>query len=286
MQSQLLDILVELELLENDLMLPPTVALLTAWTLVYKVAFWIAKADKKESDIAPLTCLDTAVVDINKALDYLSLITESDDEWSLSRKCTSLLMLKWTHVKIQSTAVNYTKISDEEMVEIAEKIATAREAEPGNEQIEMIYAKALNCAGRFDEAVVCCENALALAKINGPCTDCSLLVAMLCAKILLCGMKMGQAQQTRSSDAMVAVNESLKDVDAVFEEAIEIEPNSVEALFRYAHFKSIMGDYQTAKETSSKALGQARSKGEIEKVLKLTIKSSAQVDAIAFISSF
>jgi hypothetical protein len=69
----------------------------------------------------------------------------------------------------------------------------------------------------------------------------------------------------------------------VFERALEVEPNSVEALFRCAHFKTMLGDFNGALEVSSKALGLARSKEEMEELKKLFTMTSAQVEAMSFI---
>ena len=92
--------------------------------------------------------------------------------------------------------------------------------------------------------------------------------------------KMQEAQVTQDQTLAMEAQESLRDINGVFDEALSIEPTSVEALFRYAHFKSMLGDFNAALEYASKALALARSKDEIEELKKLTIMSAAQVNAV------
>ena len=113
--------------------------------------------------------------------------------------------------------------------------------------------------------------------------DCSALVVMSSAKIQVAMMSMQTAQMNSDHALMMEAQKALLDIDGLFVKALSLEPSSVEALFRYAHFKSMLGDFATALDLGKTALSFARSKEEMEEILKLVISTSAQLQAIAFL---
>jgi tetratricopeptide (TPR) repeat protein len=137
--------------------------------------------------------------------------------------------------------------------------------------------------GKFDEAVACCEAAVESASSGKVNRDASALVVMSSAKIQMAMVAMQAAHYAGDQSAVSAAQASLGEIHKVFERALEIEPAGVEALFRYAHFKSMLGDFTGALELASRALTLARSKEEMEELKKLNLMTAAQVDAISFI---
>jgi tetratricopeptide (TPR) repeat protein len=55
----------------------------------------------------------------------------------------------------------------------------------------------------------------------------------------------------------------MQDVEGIFAEAIEVEPNGLEAFAQYAQLKSMLGEYEASLTYLEKALGNARSRDEV-----------------------
>lgn len=58
-----------------------------------------------------------------------------------------------------------------------------------------------------------------------------------------------------------------QEVESIFAEAIKVEPNGLEAFAQYAQLKSMLGEYEASLTYLEKALGNARSRDEVIRIL-------------------
>lgn len=276
MHMQLLSVLVDLEELQKTH--PDHAALLntlTAWTNVHKASYWLAAADQQGSSADPASCVSKALESVEAAESLLAAVTASDRAWSIAQACFSLVWLKYAHIKIQSAAVANAPLAEEDTTVILARLAQVT----STEQAEMMRAEMFICAQQFEAAVETCERAMQSQRHP----DASPLVVMTSAQLRIAMTKMQEAQYAGDQTAVMQAQASLGDIVQVFERALQLEPNSVEALFRFAQFKSMMGDFGGALDLATQAIGFARGKEEMEELKKLILMYSAQADAVTFL---
>jgi tetratricopeptide (TPR) repeat protein len=72
----------------------------------------------------------------------------------------------------------------------------------------------------------------------------------------------------------------MQEVEGIFAEAIKVEPNGLEAFAQYAQLKSMLGEYEASLTYLEKALGNARSRDEVQELCVMRAQTQAQCKAI------
>lgn len=84
-----------------------------------------------------------------------------------------------------------------------------------------------------------------------------------------------------NQDLMLEFQQRIKDVEALYEKAIEIEPNGVEAMSQYASLKTMFGlDNVGCQKLVKSALENARTRDEVQELSQLLLITTAQFDAM------
>jgi thioredoxin-like negative regulator of GroEL len=70
-----------------------------------------------------------------------------------------------------------------------------------------------------------------------------------------------------------------KDVEGLYEQAIKIEPNGVEALIQYAHMMNMTGQTEVGEKLVNDAIPHARSRDELIELSQLLALTKSQIYA-------
>ena len=150
-----------------------------------QASYWIAKADVKGGSPPASDCLSNALEDVNACFAALDSIAADEELSPFTRKCKTLGIIKWVHIKIQlSTFVNNSLLTEDDLSAVFKQLNFARSIDPFNEQIDIMEAECLNSAGKFDDAVEVCEKAVSRAMTRSKRGDSAALVIMSSSKVL------------------------------------------------------------------------------------------------------
>lgn len=210
------------------------------------------------------TTVEDSMTDLQ---EVLRLTEESSKKSPVAQSCRVMALLKNVHVLTQISAMLGHQISDQEVERVTSYIQEAKRISPMHESVILLDADQLSIHGDIDGALSRCDEVILLSDR----TDS--IPYVIKANILMQKMlyQMQMAKQNQDGQLMAKAQSTMNEMEGLFTEAINVEPNGVEAFAQYAQLKSMVGDYDLAIANIEKAITNARSKDEVIRIFYVKI---------------
>jgi tetratricopeptide (TPR) repeat protein len=256
--------------LSTDVTAPANLAGLFPWVLIHRVTLHITR---DELGNFPADGVDLAISDLEKALEITEDTVQNDP---VAVQCRVMALLKLVHVISQTKVQMGQPPSDAELEKVSSYIQDAKRLSPLNENVIMLDADLLSINGESDAALARCDEVILLSDK----TDSVPYVIKANVMMQKAMMEMQMAQSQQSQQLMARAQQTMAEVDGIFQEAIKIEPNGLEAFAQYAQLKSMMGELDTSLEFLERALVNSRSKDEVQELCVMKVQTVSQKAAV------
>lgn len=190
--------------------------------------------------------------------------------------CRVMALLKLVHVISQTKVQMGQTPSDAELEKVSAFIQEAKMLAPLHESVIMLDADLLSINGDTEGALSRCDEVILLS--DGSDSIPYVIKANVMMQKALLQMQMAQMQQ--SQQMMAAAQATMREVEDIFSQAIQIEPNGLEAFAQYAQLKSMLGELDVSLTYLEKAISNARSKDEVQELCVMKAQTLAQQAAI------
>lgn len=240
------------------------------WVLIHRVTLHITRDEF--GNFSP-TGVEDAVVDLEAALNF----TEDSVKTSKTAlQCRVMALLKLVHVISQTKVQMGQQPTDVELDKVSSYIQEAKRLSPMNESVIMLDADLLSINGETDAALARCDEVILLSE-KSDSIPYVIKANVMMQKAL---MEMQMAQMQQSQQLLANAQNTMRQVENIFNDAIAIEPNGLEAFAQYAQLKSMLGELDTSLEYLEKALANSRSKDEVQELCVMKAQTLAQQAAI------
>ena len=248
-----------------------------SWLHIHRVAEWVSRdgEGKFRSE-----ALEKATELINFALESSKDFGDDD----MKKSCRLMALLKLVQL-LSHTKLQMGKQPDNNDLAVTkESIEEAMSLFPGHETVQMLSVDLYTQDGKFDEALVVCDQMVEKSKGSGD----AILIVMRANVLCQQGMtKFAEAQQMQSQQLAMEGNQLLQQGQDLYSQAIKVEPNCVEALIQLAQLKSLMGanEMKDGLDLCIQALPHARSRDEALDILTLKLMLENRLVAIEEVRS-
>jgi len=247
----------------------------TAWLCIHRVSKWVTRDEQGKY---PDNALEKAKENVDEAL-ALTAFYEDDSSKERSaavKSCRLLAFVKRVHVLIQAKSQMGQQPDNDDIKYAKEAVEEAKKLFPDYETALMLEVEFMTTDGNFDGAVEQIDRVI--AKSDGDDAIPYVFKANTLAQKAM--MHFSIAQQYNSQKDVMEGQNILKEVDELFEKAIELDANGIEALVHSAQLKTMMGDMKGSLGLSERALPLVRSRDEALEVLNIKIMTEAQLAAV------
>lgn len=243
-----------------------------AWILIHQVILHVSRDDAGNFNPEGLKL---AIADLEEVLKLTgsALLNGASAVDIHGRVCA---LLKLVHVLSQTKVQMGQQPTEAEIEKVSGYIQEAKQLAPGHESVILLDADLLSMNGDNDQALERCDEVI----LSSDGTDS--IPYVIKANILMQKSlaQMQIAQQQSSQQMLAAAQETMQEVEKIFQEAIRIEPNGLEAFAQYSQLKSMMGELDLSLEYIEKALINVRSKDEVQELCVMKAQTLAQLAAL------
>jgi len=242
-----------------------------AYGLFHRAAVWTFRnSNNKYRDSA----IELAEQDLKLVLSLLKDVGDSGSSANAAKRIYVITLLKSIQLLGQTKGQAGLPQTQEDIETCKSYIIKARDIDPNNISVVQLHSDVLAMENKFDEASELIE---VLMKI----TDADDGIPYVMKANMLTHRGMTYAQQGNSDPSLIQkTQETLGEASKLYEEALQIEPNCVEAMAQACQLKCIIGDMDGAMVYADKAVPLARSSEEVHDLEHLRVQTSAQVEAL------
>ncbi len=243
-----------------------------SYCLFHRSSLWVVRNANHQfrKDVIAL-----ASQDISLALASLKGLGDAKTSTPVARKVYVLTLLKGIQLMGQTKGLAGEVQTQEDIALCKQHIQEANEIEPENPSVIMLNSDVLAMEDQFDQALQQIERLIKTGEDDG------IPYVMKANMLTHQGMKFMQTGQMEQNQAMLMkTQECLVAAEKLYQHAMEVEPNCVEAMAQACQLKCISGDVDGALVFAEKAVPLARNAEELKELLLLKVQTSSQVAGI------
>lgn len=259
--------------MQEDAALNEYITRVRAWTLLHRPLVYLTRDDQGAYVAGAITL---AMADIEAVLK-LTAPLKTIPTFKAARLSALIRMI---HTLSQSKAMVGEPPAADDQHRIAECITEARELYPNSQSVLLIAAELSGMDGGVDIALKLIEQADKCEDaIIGDCTPLFLKASTITSKSMF-GLSTNHTQEQ-----MMISKKLFDDADALYQQALELEPSAIEVISQYAQFKSTLGHLDKALELYQEAIRLARTRDDLQDLYQMSILSEAQLNVVKQVSA-
>lgn len=236
-----------------------------AWVLVHRSSLWVTKND--EGALNP-DAIEKSIKDIDNALELLEPFV---NEYPEAKAGKLICLLKSIHILSQTKAMMGLFVTEDDNNRNEISIAEAKNISPTHDSVRILESDSKASVGSFDEALAIIEE---LIKDSDPGDSIPLVVK----GNLLTQRAVYELTNSQGNPSVIEQSRQVfKDVEEIYEHALKIEPNGVEALIQHAHMMNMTGQNEAGEKLVNEAIPYARSRDELIELCQLLALTRAQI---------
>ena len=242
-----------------------------AWVLVHRSSLWVAR---NEEGVFLADAIEKAICDIDRSLELLEPYVDDYPE-AKAGKVTCLL--KSVNVLSQTKVIMGLVITEDDSKRNEQSIAEAKRICPNYDTVRLLECDSKASAGSFDEALEIIDE---IMKVSDPGDSIPIVVK---ANTLIQRAIYDISNNPQDPSTVQRSQQVFKDVEGLYEQAIKVEPNGVEALIQYAHMMNMTGQTEVGEKLVNEAIPHARCRDELIELSQLLALTKSQIYAASII---
>jgi len=253
-----------------------------AFCLFHRASLWVAR----DSIFATVGTQNTntfrkdanALANGDLRLSWLILegIGDSADSPPMARRVYVATLLKFIHLR--SSAKGHAGIAQtQEDVSMCKKcVELANKVDPDNQSVIMVNSEVLSMEEKYDECMPFVEKLIRTADDDDgiPHVMKAHVLVHQGARDLLV------AQENEDAELYQKAQDDLTEAGKIYERALEIDPNCVEALAQVSQLKGLIWDFEGSATYAAKAVSLARTPDERIELEMLHVQAVARFAAV------
>ena len=238
-----------------------------AWVLIHRSSLWVTRNDEGTYDS---NAIEKAIKDVDKSLELLEPFV---DEYPEAKAGKLISLLKSVHLLNHTKAVIGLQMSEDDVSRNERSITEAKRMCPDHESVRILESDTKASTGAFDEALAIVD---ALIKDSDPSDS---IPTVIKGNILTQKAIFALQNNPHSQSVVDDSRQIFKDVEALYEQAVKIEPNGLEALIQHAHMMNMIGQNDAGEKLIHQAIPHARTRDELIELCQLLALTTAQIYA-------
>ena len=238
-----------------------------AWVLVHRSSLWVTRNDE---GVFLVDAIEKAISDIDRSLELLEAYV---DDYPEAKAGKLICLLKSVHILSQTKIMMGSVITEDDSRRNEQSIAEAKRICPNHESVRILESDSKASSGSFDEAL---ETIDEMMKDSDPGDSIPMVIK---GNILIQRAIYDLTNNPQDQSIVQRSQKVFKDVEGLYEQAIKIEPNGVEALIQYAHMMNMTGQTEVGEKLVNDAIPHARSRDELIELSQLLALTKSQMYA-------
>ena len=255
----------------------PTARVELAYCLLHRASLWVARDLQHQFRKDAIALADG---DLRLSLLVLEGIGDSSDSALMAKRVYVTTLLKLIHLQssVKGSAGTPQTPADVSMCKTCMELAI--KVDPENQAVIMTHSEVLSMQEQYDECMPHIEKLIRTADDDDgipTVMKANILVHQGARDLLV-------AQEKEDADLYQRAQDSLTEAGAIYERALEIDPNCVEALAQACQLKGLIWDFEGSAAFAAKAVTLARSPDERIDLEILHVQALARYAAVQELS--
>lgn len=241
-----------------------------AYCFLHRAHLWVVRDSKHE--FRP-NAVVLAEQDLLLALTILEGIGNSNKSCRVARMAYIQTLLKLIHLMGQTKGLTGVPQTEDDIVKCKNYMDLAIIVEPDHPQVIMLRGDVLAMEDRFDEAMIQIERLIYIAN-----KDDGIPYVMKANMLTHQGMKyLTEFQEKQDPTLYQKALDFFKEAGELYDNALKVESQCVEALAQACQLKCLLGEYESAAAYAEKAVPLARTADELNDLESLRVQTTTHL---------